>query len=160
MSDTTPPSLFPTARWGDLTVTFSPDVTPPLAHVEAVVVFIGCPEGFVLGDIPGRGWCVPSGRLEPGETPQAAAVRETREEIGAVPERLREIGYYIMVTDDGESLYVPAFVGTVRSFGDIPPGSESRGVRCFRREELPNVYWRWDPLLERMFEYAEQELRR
>jgi 8-oxo-dGTP diphosphatase len=159
MQNQTPPTPFPTVRWGNHFATFLPHIATPLdVPVEAVVVFIGCGEGFVLGDIPERGWCVPSGRLEAGETPEMAARRETREEIGAEPENLRTIGYYILTNE--ERHYVPAFVGKVHSYGNIPPGSESRGARCFRREELPHIYWRWDPLLERMFEYAEQELRR
>lgn len=34
----------------------------------------------------------PGGRLEPGESPAAAARRETREETGLIPGRLREMG--------------------------------------------------------------------
>lgn len=37
-----------------------------------------------LGDHPGE-WCFPGGKIEPGETAQDAAERETREEIGPVP---------------------------------------------------------------------------
>lgn len=36
------------------------------------------------GDHAGE-WCFPGGKIEPGETPEEAAERETREEIGAAP---------------------------------------------------------------------------
>jgi 8-oxo-dGTP pyrophosphatase MutT (NUDIX family) len=40
------------------------------------------------------GWEVPAGRTDPGESPEEAAVRETTEETGWRPERLRALGAY------------------------------------------------------------------
>ena len=40
------------------------------------------------------GWEVPAGRAEQGESPEDAAVRETTEETGWRPERLRPLGAY------------------------------------------------------------------
>ena len=74
---------FPTVRWDDMDVAFHP--TPPRktpGDYFAVVVFALHGDGFVLADIPGRGWVTPSGRPEPGETPLQTAIRETMEEIG------------------------------------------------------------------------------
>jgi 8-oxo-dGTP diphosphatase len=151
-----PPSQFPSVRWNRRTVVFEPVVEPssPLES-RAVIVFARCGECFVLADIPGRGWTVPSGRIEPGETPGEAAARETWEEIGAALEDAREIGRYVLTEVTGDAFCVPVFVGTVRVFGAIPPNSESRGACCVPRAELPACYYTWDPLLERMFEYAE-----
>ena len=39
---------------------------------------------------------IPAGKLEPGEDPREAALRELREETGAVPERLTELGPLIV----------------------------------------------------------------
>jgi len=149
---------FPTVRWADRAVTFEPVVEPlPLCEVGAVVVFARAACGFVLGNVPGRGWVTPSGRLEPGETPLEAAIRETREEIGATLENPREIGRYVVTPDVGRRYYVPTFIGTVRAFGAIPPDSESRGARCVPIDELPACYWHWDDLMERMFAFAEKK---
>lgn len=44
-----------------------------------------------------RVWCLPKGTLEPGESPEAAAVREVREETGLkaeIIEKLDEISYW------------------------------------------------------------------
>ncbi|WP_394829578.1 YbaK/EbsC family protein [Pendulispora albinea] len=46
----------------------------------------------------------PGGRLEPGETPADAAVRETREEVGVVPSAVRERGELRFQFTDGYKL--------------------------------------------------------
>ena len=146
---------FPTVHWDDVEVTFYASPLPAgNDRPYAVVIFARHEEGFVLADIPGRGWITPSGRLEPGETPLQAAVRETREEIGTEPEDLTEIGYYTLVRPDGEVLEASAYVGYVREYGNLYAGTESRGTRLALLTELPALYWRWDSLLEAMFEYA------
>jgi 8-oxo-dGTP pyrophosphatase MutT (NUDIX family) len=147
---------FPVVQWGESMVTFhtgsfpSTEVTPP-----AVVVFARHDAGWIIADIPERGWCTPSGRLEAEETPLEAAIRETWEEIGAALLDPIEIGYYELTNATGKVTFFPTYVGKVDSYGDIPEGSESLGTRCVTTDELKNCYWRWDPLLERMFEYAE-----
>jgi len=37
-------------------------------------------------------WCLPKGKIEPAETPQAAAARELTEETGLIGRRIAEIG--------------------------------------------------------------------
>ena len=125
------------------------------SNVKAVVVFAWFEGGFVLANIAGRGWCTPSGRVEPGEELVETAIRETREETGAEIDNVQMIGRYAFTRDGGETLIVPAFLGHVRSGDDIPVGSESLGSKLVVRSELPVIYFRWDELLERVFEYAE-----
>jgi 8-oxo-dGTP diphosphatase len=51
----------------------------------------------------------PGGRLEPGETPLAAAVRETQEEVGVTPDGLCEAGVLSFQFCDGYSLHCTVF---------------------------------------------------
>ena len=53
-------------------------------RVEGANAFVTDAEGRILVVKPTytRGWMLPGGRVERGETPHAAAIRETREETG------------------------------------------------------------------------------
>lgn len=58
-------------------------------HIKCVGAIVLDDSGRILlirrGRPPGAGlWSLPGGRVEPGETPHAAVVRETREETGLV----------------------------------------------------------------------------
>jgi 8-oxo-dGTP pyrophosphatase MutT (NUDIX family) len=67
---------------------------------EASATVVRDPEGGVLMlwrhrfVVESWGWEVPAGRIEPGESPKEAAIRETVEETGWQPERLRYLGAY------------------------------------------------------------------
>jgi 8-oxo-dGTP diphosphatase len=51
----------------------------------------------------------PGGRLEPGETPLAAAVRETQEEVGITPLDLSHAGLNLFQFTDDYSIHVDVF---------------------------------------------------
>lgn len=149
---------FPHARWGAAEVEFRPESVPSWrGKPEAVVVMARADEGYVLALVE-RGWTVPSGRIEMGETPEEAAVRETAEEIGAVPQNLHYIGHYLLRRRGKSVQVVPTYACRVHQYGAIPPGSESRDARAVPLDELEKTYWRWDALLQRMFNYSEAVL--
>lgn len=148
-------------RWADRTATFEPSSLDACDRRDwAVVVFATCEGGYVLAHIPGRGWTVPSGRIDSGETPEQAAFRECREEIGAEITDLRLIGRFRMWMADGVELTAPTFVARAHRCGELPPDSESVGVRVVRLTEVPAMYYHWDALIEQAFRYADDCARR
>lgn len=51
----------------------------------------------------------PGGRIEPMETPEQAAIRETQEEIGLTPQKLKYMGELHFIFLDGYSLHGTVF---------------------------------------------------
>jgi mutator protein MutT len=64
----------------------------------------------------------PGGKLEAGETPEQAVIRETQEELGVTPTDIRFIDVFESVTPEGRSLQMHVFSGSVTQ--DIAPAGE------------------------------------
>ena len=79
----------------------------------------------------GRGWDLPGGHIEAGETPGGAALRETDEEVGLTIEVKRELGLY----DEGRCIVYEA---TIVSGQPFPDGAEMVNVEWFAPDALPN----------------------
>jgi len=71
---------------------------------EGRILLIHKKRGLGRGKVNG-----PGGRLEDGETPAEAAVRETREEIGITPTAIRECGELRFQFTDGYAIHVHVF---------------------------------------------------
>ena len=159
---------YPTVYWAawnsDATFTAGEQLPPESqGRLWAVLTFVFYGDKVALADIEGRGLCIPSGKIEPGETLDAAAEREAWEETGARlhPERRRLIGCYRLTQRSGASAgqvrYCPVFVAEAWGFEPIPPGSESRGLVLAAWEDVADVYFTWDALMAAVFEYAEAQ---
>jgi len=116
------------------------------------VLLIDKLQGFGTGKVS-----VPGGRIEPGETPLQAAVRETEEEVGLTPLSLREAGRLHFAFTHGFHMHVTVFA-TQAWEGDLRSTDEARPFWC-RRSEIPyGRMWSddllWVPLLfeERPFD--------
>jgi len=70
------------------------------------VLLIRKKRGLGAGKING-----PGGRIDPGETPEQAALRETREEVGLAARNIREAGQLFFQFADGHSIHCTVFTG-------------------------------------------------
>jgi 8-oxo-dGTP diphosphatase len=150
--------LFPKVDWDGGFATFTPTSSvDEIAAPYAVVIVALHDGGLLLADIPDRGWCTPSGRVEPGESSLVAAHRELMEETGATAESLIPVGYFRFESPRAGIRDVPTFVCQVAECCPIPEGSESLGICVVSLSELPASYYRWDELLEVVFAYAVEQ---
>jgi 8-oxo-dGTP diphosphatase len=74
---------------------------------DGQILLIHKKRGLGAGKING-----PGGRLEPGETAEEAAIRETREEVGVTPTGLEQIGELFFQFMDGYKLHVVVFAAS------------------------------------------------
>ena len=151
-------SPFPHVRWQTDDATFLSGPFPDDAQASWALVFPFYGDRIVLAEIPGRGWCIPSGNVERGETAREAAVRECFEESGATLTRLAPLGRFQRTdTQTGEVRYAAVYLGDVGNLEDLPPGSESQGRILLGIEEVEGAYFAWDALLAAVFAHAESE---
>lgn len=125
----------------------------------AVLVFAWADGKVLVCDIENRGWCVPSGRVEPLESSLDAAVREAREEGGAELCRVQYLGCY-QIREREETRWADCFVARVAELGEIQMKEESFGCKLVGLEELPGLYHLWNPLTEQVFNYSREVVRR
>lgn len=83
-----------------------------------------------------RIWALPGGRIEPGETPEAAAVRETFEETGLHVALGRKVGTYWKPQHDDT---VTVFAARVTGGAIVRVSDETRDVRWFPLEGTPRL---------------------
>jgi 8-oxo-dGTP diphosphatase len=87
----------------------------------------------------------PGGRLEPGETPAACAIRELHEEVGVVAGPVRWGGEHRFQFEDGYSLHVDVFTTTEHS--GTPVETDEAIPMWFTEDEIPfDEMWEDDRL--------------
>ncbi|BCW95383.1 MAG: NUDIX hydrolase [Fimbriimonadales bacterium] len=149
------------AVWAGRRMRFVPDETPVQSPRPCyVVALISDGAGrYLLAHIRERGYCAPSGRIEPNESPDAAARREAYEESGAVLQSIHLIGHYLLEPcslNEPEPCSAPVFLARAARLEPLRADSESQGVRWATLDEMPALYYDWSPLIEAVFRYAEE----
>ncbi len=138
---------------------FHPAPFRPPHRAFAALIFPWREGKILLAQIPDRGWCIPSGRVEAGETAREAAEREALEEAGARMDPIVFLGAYKLI-DGGDVRWAEVFAGQVQDVRPISTGFESLGRRWVEPCELPDLYHEWNPLIEAVFAYSQEALRR
>lgn len=151
---------FPVGQYGRQTLQFFPaPFRAPLRAFAALVFPWADDDHVLLCDIESRGWCIPSGRVEPNETSQEAARREAIEEAGAVLGPIDYLGTY-HITERREVRWADVYVSRVVDLVEIGIPEESKGIRLATMEELPKIYHLWNELTEKVFLYSHEVMRR
>jgi|WetSurMetagenome_2_1015567.scaffolds.fasta_scaffold88318_2 8-oxo-dGTP diphosphatase len=122
-------------------------IVTPLLAVDAVIFFAG---GIVLikRDNPPFAGCyaLPGGFVEVGETVEAAAARESREETGLVIELLELVGIYSNPARDPRGHVVSAAF-LARGRGELQAGSDARTAQVFSLKSLPPLAFDHDKII-------------
>lgn len=123
----------------------------PAAELITGAFVLAFREGeLVLTNLYKRGWDIPGGHLEPGESPEDAMRRELYEEAGAVIDTFGLLGYerirLLGPKPDGHPYpypdsYMVFYWARVRRFEDIPGGTETFGRGLFDDEQTAEVPW-------------------
>ena len=88
--------------------------------------------GRILLVLERERWAYPGGRLEPGETPEQAAVREAREEMGVEV----ELGERLCTREWPDGFVLHVFAATIAA-GEPHAPRGVREVRWFESSDLP-----------------------
>jgi len=108
---------------------------------------------ILISNIAERGWCIPSGKIEQGETPENAAIRESLEEGFVSINPPLYLGYYELHSPN-DLKFAPLFFAEVQEVFEPKFNSEVLDRRFVSFQELPAIYYTWNPLIDQVFEFA------
>lgn len=106
----------------------------PKQIVVAAAVVLNHNHEILLINGPKRGWEIPGGRVEKGESISSAAIRETKEETGIDIEIIKFCGIFQNVKN---SVCSNLFIGRPTS-GELKTSNESHEIGYFSIEEALN----------------------
>jgi len=146
---------FPVGPYGRQKLRFYPAPFRAPLRAFAGLVFPWLDDRVLICNIEDRGWCIPSGRVEPSETSLEAVIREALEEGGAELNLVQYIGCY-QISERQEIRWADVYAARVEKLGEIRMKEESLGRKLVTMEELPSIYHLWTPLTKMVFEHSRE----
>ena len=112
----------------------------PIPATCAVVVNSGNQVLLVKRSVPPKEgqWCLPGGFIELGESPEAGAQRELREETGLSGEIETLLGVRHASSDQYHSVMMVGYL-VKRFMGKLQPGDDASDARWFQGTQLPPI---------------------
>ncbi len=113
-------------------------------HAAAGVVPIGADGRILLIDhyrfqTDTRGWEIPAGRIDDGESAEQAAGRELLEETGHRAETFQALGQYFPANGSSDLAFCVFVARGVRRVGEIEDTNEVLGLRWFTAREVRDL---------------------
>jgi len=150
---------FPVGPYGRQRLQFYPAPFRAPLRAFAGLVFPWLGDKVLICDIEDRGWCIPSGRVEPNETSLEAVIREALEEGGVELEGVQYIGCY-QITERQAVRWADVYAAKVGKLVEITMTEESLGRKLVSVDELPDIYHLWNPLTEMVFQHSREIIER
>jgi 8-oxo-dGTP diphosphatase len=140
-----------------------PATAPPNLPVTAVKIYVFQDGKLLLTHIKTRGWDLPGGHVEMGETPEQAVVRELQEETGATVGRFKLIGYLNVTNEEQneqnrkypKTSCILLYKGTNLTFDAHHKFQlEATASQLVLISELPKIHHNWNTHKAQVAEYA------
>lgn len=144
---------YPSGKYGRQTLQFFPAPFRAPLRAFAALVFPWHESKVLVCNIADRGWCIPSGRVEPEEESHATVVREALEEGGAVLKDVQYIGCY-KISERMEVRWADCYAANISELIEIGLPAESLDRKFCGLEELPEIYHNWNDLTQMVFEHS------
>lgn len=103
-------------------------------QVGHVLVMVKKDNLWLLTNHPKRGFEFPGGKIERGELPEEASIRETYEETGVILTNVKQFASYVVY--DEQPFHKAVFTGTIKEIKDKPLSSETNGLLWLSDEEF------------------------